>query len=83
MSDDIEVQEEEFAPHESESARYLRVRREAKTRAAETVKANAEEAAKAKSKALAGNRRAKGVAAFEKRAKAIEARINSKGKSKE
>jgi len=71
--DVVEDQTDEVTqPHESESARYLRIRRESKARAEETVKANAKAAQAAKRKAQAKAPTVPGAADFAKRAKAIE-----------
>lgn len=70
--------EVEEAPYESESARYMRVRAEAKAQAAVTMAADAKKAAAAKAKRLRQAPQVEGQAEFLARAKEIEARINSK-----
>lgn len=63
-------------PYESESARYLRVRAEAKVEAKVTIEANAKEAQKAKKKAQAQRPVIEGQKDFYAEAKAIEKSIN-------
>lgn len=63
-------------------ASYDASRRERKALAAETMKANAEEAQKAKAKAQAKGFTVKGAAAFDKRAKEIEAQHEARRKAK-
>ena len=61
-------------------ASYDANRRERKARAADTMKANAEAAQKAKRKAQANAPTVKGAAAFAKKAKQIEASIQKPAK---
>ena len=82
MADTNEAPPEEVvegaAPYESESARYIRVRAEAKEQAAVTMAEQAKAAAEAKAKRLKANAPDKGVADFLKEARKVEKRINSK-----
>lgn len=68
------------APHESESARYLRVRREAKAEAAVTIKENAKKAEAAKKRALSKAPTIEGLKEFNEAAAEIERRINETSK---
>lgn len=87
MADQEEYEVSEAAVPErtsrnSQSA-YDATRREAKARAAVTVKENAKKAQAAKRKALAKPFTVKGQAAFEKRARDIEAQHEAARKAKE
>lgn len=68
----------EVAVYESESARYLRVRAEAKEQAAIDMAANAKAAERAKKKRLGKGFEVEGQAEFLAEARAVEARINAK-----
>ncbi|QZD99138.1 hypothetical protein SEA_HASITHA_9 [Microbacterium phage Hasitha] len=81
---EVEVTEAE-APRltaRNSQAAYDANRRERKARAAVTVEANAKEAQAAKKKVQAKASRPKGTAAFEKRAKEIEAQHEASRKAK-
>lgn len=74
-TDEVEATPE---PYESESARYLRIRREAKEQAVVTMAADAKAALKAKAKRLGKAPAIEGQAEFYKAANEVEARINAK-----
>ena len=80
MADIEEVTEVEETPepYESESARYIRVRREAKEQAAITMEAEHKAALKAKAKRLGKATQIEGQAEFYKAAAEIEKSINAK-----
>jgi len=84
---EVEVTEEQSveAPRltaRNSQAQYDATRRERKARAADTIKANDKAAQAAKKKAQAKAPTVKGQAAFEKRAKAIEAQHEATRKGK-
>lgn len=72
---EVEVVEE---PYESESARYIRIRKEAKEQAAVTMAAEAKAAQKAKLKRTHKSPDIEGLAEFHKVAAEIEKSINAK-----
>ena len=89
MADNEEVQEAEVveteAPeaYESETARYLRIRREAKEQAAVMMAAEAKAAQKAKDKRLGKAPEIEGYSEFIKAAAEVEKSINAKPKEEE
>ena len=70
-------------PYESEGARYLRVRQEAKAEAKVTIEKNVKEALKAKKKAQAQRPTIEGQKDFYAEAAAIEKSINATDDKKE
>lgn len=76
---EVEVAEAPEAPEvfESESARYMRIRKAAKEEAAITMAAEAKAAQKAKAKRLGKGYTVEGQAEFLKEAAEVEARINA------
>jgi len=85
MAENEEVTEvvETPEPYESESARYIRVRREAKEEAAVTMAAEAKAAQAAKKKALPKGVKVEGLDEFNKEAARVEKSINTKPEVKE
>lgn len=72
-----ETEEVTPEPYESEGARRLRVRAEAKAEAAVTMKKEADKALKAKNKRLGAAPQIEGLKEFREAAAEVEARINA------